>query len=61
MPDSVSYGHRLGEGYGISHGEGLRHAQADGDVTEGDHNCQADGIANRNSRSLGRTHPNRNL
>ena len=63
MPDSVSDCHRLGlaEGYGVSHGQGLRHSEADNNVTEGDHDSQADGIAERNSRSLGRTNPNRNL
>ena len=61
MPDCVSNGLGLGlaEGYGISHGQGLRDSKADNHVPEGDHNRQANGIGN--SRSLGRTHPNRNL
>jgi hypothetical protein len=58
IADGISFGHRQGD----SHGQGLCHPEANGHgVPEGDLNRQTDGFTDRNSRSLGRTHPNRNL
>ena len=66
MPDPVPDGNGFRHGKGHVHRQGdcncHRHPETDslGDP-KGDLNRQTDGIADRNSRSGGGTHPNRNL
>jgi len=70
VPDAIADGNTFGhaeghchrQGHGYRDGQGHRHPEADSlGIPEGDLSRQTDCLADRNSRSLGRTHPNRHL
>jgi len=70
VPDAIAHRHSFSlaeylghcEGHGYRDGQGLRSPEADSNgIAKGDRHRQADGLADRNIRRLGRTHPNRNL
>ena len=64
MPDAIADCNTVGqcEVHRPRDRQGFRHPEAFGHgIPEGDLKRQADGLSDRHSRSLGCTHPNRNL